>query len=169
MAKKKRPKKQSEVLKADEGYGDILSEVVELLESARHLSARAVNSIMTATYWEIGRRIVELEQGGEGRAKYGQQLIPQLASDLTERFGRGFSKRNLEQMRLFYQHWPIAQTVSAQSKSEAIPQTASDESDPTKILQTLSAKFQQPPSEGLATISGTRTPRHRRRAEGVGF
>ena len=62
-------------------YDEVLSGVVELLEQARHAAARAVNAIMTATYWEIGRRIVELEQGGEARAGYGEALLKRLAED----------------------------------------------------------------------------------------
>lgn len=108
-------------------YDSILAGVVDLFENARRASARAVNSIMTATYWEVGRRIVEIEQGGEVQAKYGEYVINQLSKDLTARFGRGFSKRNVEQMRLFYSKWEIAQTLSAQS--------------PNQIAQTLSGKF----------------------------
>ncbi|ETJ33350.1 hypothetical protein Q604_UNBC12190G0001, partial [human gut metagenome] len=52
---------------------------------------RSVNALMTATYWEIGRRIVEFEQGGEARAAYGAQLIKRLSKDLSLRFKRGFS------------------------------------------------------------------------------
>lgn len=69
---------------------------------------------MTATYWEIGRRIVEHEQRGKARAGYGEALIEKLAADLTARFGRGFSRLNLFQMREFYSLWPIVQTPSAQ-------------------------------------------------------
>jgi predicted nuclease of restriction endonuclease-like (RecB) superfamily len=87
---------------------------VGLLENARRASARAVNAVMTATYWQIGRRIVEIEQRGAARADYGRKLIDRLSTDLTNQFGRGFSKRNIEQMRAFYQVWPIAQTASAQ-------------------------------------------------------
>lgn len=57
---------------------------------------------MTASYWEIGRRIVEFEQGGKGRAAYGQQLLKHVSADLTARFGRGFGVINLQQMRNFY-------------------------------------------------------------------
>ena len=64
---------------------------------------------MTATYWEIGRRIVTLEQGGERRAEYGEQLIEQLAGDLTRQVGRGFGRANLRQMRAFYCAWPDPQ------------------------------------------------------------
>lgn len=166
MAKKKRAKKPSGVCELDAGYGDILSGVVELLESARHLSARAVNSIMTATYWEIGRRIVELEQGGEGRAKYGQELIPQLASDLTERFGRGFSRANLFQMRSFYLAYRIVQTPSGLSgdMEQRIIQTpsgeleASDEPEAQQLIrqgdvQQIAAAFPLPWSHYVKLLS----------------
>ena len=85
------------------GYDTVLSDVIDLLESARRASARTINTIMTATYWEIGRRIVDFEQGGEKRAEYGKELLQQLSVDLTSKFGRGFSVDNLETMRLFYQ------------------------------------------------------------------
>ncbi|MGC9224232.1 MAG: PDDEXK nuclease domain-containing protein [Terracidiphilus sp.] len=103
-----------------ENYDNIRTEIVELLKTARSTAARNVNSIMTATYWEIGRRIVKLEQGGERRAGYGEQLIEQLATDLTRQFGRGFGQTNLKQMRTFYQAWPepqIRQTLSDESAS----------------------------------------------------
>ncbi len=97
------------------GYDTILSDVIGLLESARKTSARAINAIITSAYWEIGRRIVEFEQEGEKRAEYGIELLKRLSADLTARFGRGYSERNLEQMRLFYLEWPISQTLSAKS------------------------------------------------------
>ena len=84
--------------KRPQNYPHFLDSVVSLLEAARRSSARAVNSIMTVTYWEIGRRIFEIEQKGKSRAEYGQRLISRLSGDLTSRFGRGFSERNLEQM-----------------------------------------------------------------------
>ncbi|MBD2580153.1 DUF1016 domain-containing protein [Oscillatoria sp. FACHB-1406] len=93
----------------------MLDQVTELMEASRRKAARDLNSIMTITYWEIGRRIVESEQKGENRAEYGKKLIERLANDLTARFGRGFSQRNLEQMRRFYQLWSIPQTLSAES------------------------------------------------------
>lgn len=98
-----------------DAYNIILAEITEVLETSRRSAVRAVNAVMTATYWQIGRRIVESEQGGAGRAAYGKALLKRLAADLTSRFGRGFSERNLEQMRLFYIGWPISQTVSAKS------------------------------------------------------
>jgi predicted nuclease of restriction endonuclease-like (RecB) superfamily len=96
------------------GYEEMLGEFVELLETSRRSAARAVNSVITATYWEIGRRIVEIEQGGETRAEYGEELLKRLANDLTARFGRGFSRQNLQQMRLFYLAYEeICQTLSS--------------------------------------------------------
>ncbi|MDD2271963.1 MAG: PDDEXK nuclease domain-containing protein [Desulfuromonadaceae bacterium] len=110
--KEKRLKKQAP---ATTGYDVMLSGVVELLEQARSMSARAVNTIMTATYWEIGRRIVVHEQLGKNKADYGKQVIDLLAADLTAKLGRGFGRRNLFQMRQFYTYYPnIVQTVSAQ-------------------------------------------------------
>lgn len=83
---------------------------------------------MTAAYWLIGRRIVESEQSGEKRAEYGTALIERPAADLTQRFGRGFSSQNIQQMRLFYLLYPveqIRQTVSAKvvvrSAAECFP------------------------------------------------
>jgi len=99
-------------------YLDIQAGIVTLLESARATAARSVNAVMTATYWEIGRRIVTFEQGGEQRAEYGEALIRRLAADLTRRFGRGFGVVNLAQMRRFYLAWPpetIFQTLSEKS------------------------------------------------------
>ena len=111
------PRRHRKTAVALPGYDHVLADIVGLLEAARRASARAVNVLMTATYWEVGRRIVQQEQGGGRRAEYGATLIASLSADLTARYGRGFSMRNLEQMRLFYLAWPIAQTVSAQSHS----------------------------------------------------
>ena len=77
-----------------------------------------VNVVLTATYWEVGRRIVEFEQGGKDRAPYGEALLKRLAADLTHRFGRGFSEDSLELMRRFYLAWPsarISETASRKS------------------------------------------------------
>lgn len=91
---------------------------------------------MTASYWEIGRRIVEFEQGGRDRATYGEALVERLAFDLSQRFGRGFSRQNLWQMRAFHLAWP----------TNHILQTVSGESTPPQKVQTLSAKSDEPPN-----------------------
>lgn len=100
----------------EKNYGGLLNHVSDLLEAGRRACARSINSFITLTYWEIGREIFEHEQAGEQRAEYGSTLIKQLSRDLTAKFGRGFSKANLENMRRFYRVWPIAQTVSGQSR-----------------------------------------------------
>jgi predicted nuclease of restriction endonuclease-like (RecB) superfamily len=119
------------------GYDAMLSGVAGLLEEARRASARAVNAIMTATYWEIGRRIVEYEQGGKGRAQYGVQLLERLALDLGGRFGRGFSVINLRSMRKFYECWPESQIRQTPSVEFMPPENAALR----RISQTASAKF----------------------------
>ncbi len=98
--KKKPSRSTPAVAKMD--YSGFLRDISELLEEARHTSARAVNAILTATYWEIGRRIVEFEQQGRQRAEYGRQLLERLATDLSARFGRGFGYSNLNLIRQFY-------------------------------------------------------------------
>jgi len=125
-------------------YDGLLHSVSELLEQARRQSSRSVNAILTATYWEIGRRIVEYEQAGESRAEYGETLIARLSHDLTQQFGRGFSSVNLSQMRKFYLLWhqqSIFQTLSEKSGfmvGDENFQTLSAKSSDTQISQTPS-------------------------------
>ena len=123
-------------------YAGLLAGVVDLLDQARRSSARSINVIMTTTYWEIGRRIVEHEQRGKARAGYGEALIERLASDLMAKFGRGFSRRNLFQMREFYIAWPIVQTASAQLQSAPASQ------EPAKV-QTPSAELPEAQPQAL--------------------
>lgn len=121
-------KKNKELATTANEYDAVLSGFIELLESSRRASARVVNSVMTATYWEIGRRVVEIEQkGGERSDYYGKEIIDRLSVDLSKRFGRGFKRSNLFQMRQFYLNYQkIVQTLSGQS---------------SKKLQTASAQF----------------------------
>jgi predicted nuclease of restriction endonuclease-like (RecB) superfamily len=128
--------------------------IAALLEEARRQSARSVNAILTATYWEIGRRIVEFEQRGVNRAGYGEETLRRLSQDLTKRFGRGFGYINLGMMRRFFMAWPpdtIVQTLSEQfHKGSDLP-----------IVQTLSEQFkalqicQTPSGKSAAPIHGT--------------
>lgn len=106
--------------KMDKEYFVFVHEVAALIESARRAAAKSVNNIMTATYWFIGRRIVEQEQSGNVRAQYGEGLLARLAQDLSSRFGRGFSPDNLETMRMFYRAFPpgkISETLSRKLRS----------------------------------------------------
>ena len=84
----------------------IYSDIAELLNIARAKAYHTVNSIMVETYWKIGQRIVEEEQGGASRAEYGTKLIENLSRYLTDTFGKGFSEANLHNMRNFYLVYP---------------------------------------------------------------
>jgi predicted nuclease of restriction endonuclease-like (RecB) superfamily len=135
-------------------YNDIHAGIVELLEKARRTAVRSINSIMTATYWEIGRRLVEFEQKGAERAEYGAMLIERLAADLTVRFKRGFTKTNLWNMRAFYLAWPqedILQTVSGELKliQEEYPKLAHKDND----LIILANRFPLPWSAYVRLLS----------------
>ena len=99
-------------------YQKALSDIKQLVQQARYASARSVNAIMTATYWEIGRRIVKVEQKGQKRAEYGEQLIEKMSKDLTKSCGKGFGIRSLENFRRFYiaySHIQKTQTLFAES------------------------------------------------------
>ena len=128
----------------DVQYESVLGDVTKVIEAARQSTVRTVNSIMTAAYWLIGRRIVEFEQAGSTRAEYGQALIERLSSDLTAEFGRGFGTVNLSQMKKFYLLWPaerIFQTPSEKSRALLGPQ------EHQAILQTVSEKSQASSAE----------------------
>lgn len=159
--------KEIEIKRIDhQGYSGLLTSVSELLERARHAAARSVNAVITATYWEIGRRIVEYEQGGKDRARYGEELLMHLSKDLTARFGKGFGLTNLKMIRKFFiiYHFRVkSQSVSdlfqvqtkyqkSQSVSDLLPirvgpsnkKSKSATSSPQPLLevsQTLSGKF----------------------------
>ena len=123
-------------------YGGLIGGIAELLEIARRTAARTVNVLMTATYWEIGRRIVEFEQGGKARAEYGEEVLQRLAKDLSARFGRGFSYPNVNKFRQFYLAFPSANILSTPSieSTQSIVSTASIELADRKG-QTPSGKF----------------------------
>jgi len=87
-------------------YNSFLKDLVTFLEQSRRQAAQAVNAVLTATYWDMGRRIVEFEQAGSKRADYGEELLKRLSQDLTNQFRRGFSVDNLELMRIFYLSYP---------------------------------------------------------------
>ncbi|MBI2193592.1 MAG: hypothetical protein HYU36_16575 [Planctomycetes bacterium] len=84
---------------AERGSASLRDDITRLLDTASRASARAVNAVMTAAYWEFGRRIVEFEQGGRARAEYGKGLLRTFAADLTSRYGRGLAVDNLQRFR----------------------------------------------------------------------
>jgi predicted nuclease of restriction endonuclease-like (RecB) superfamily len=85
----------------------LLATLGQLIAQARQQAVRAVDVIQVQTCWDLGRHIVEFEQGGAERAAYGQRLLPTLADSLTSEFGKGFDERNLRHMRAFYLAFPI--------------------------------------------------------------
>jgi predicted nuclease of restriction endonuclease-like (RecB) superfamily len=101
-------------LTTDSGYQHLLQKISEVYSSGQIRATQAVNAHITETYWQVGRDIVEFEQGGSTRAEYGKRLVATLASDLTLRHGRGFSRSNVMMMRAFYLAFPKVQTLSGQ-------------------------------------------------------
>lgn len=140
------------------GYNAWSGGITALLDESRLHAARSVNAILTATYWEIGRRIVEFEQQGELRAGYGEETLRRLSRDLTKRFGRGFGYINLGMMRRFFLAWPaeaIIQTLSEQFRKRAgltIVQTPSEQFVGLQIFQTLSGKSFPPQIQQTSSI-----------------
>lgn len=80
----------------------IYKEVREIIDLARKSAVVTINSSMVKAYWLIGKKIVEEEQKGEKRAKYGDELLKKLSKQLTHDFGKGFSYANLKNFRQFY-------------------------------------------------------------------
>ena len=90
------------------------TQIKTILQSARDRAYTQVNFIMVEAYWHIGQQIVEEEQKGEDRAKYGSYLIKELSLKLTQEFGKGFTQQNLRNMRQFYNCFPIRSTLCSE-------------------------------------------------------
>jgi hypothetical protein len=132
----------------------LYSKIAQLIQASRQNAVRVINQTMVYTYFEIGWMIVEDEQQGEERAAYGKQVLKDLSKKHTSDFGKGFSERNLEQMRQFYLSYSIPQTASAKLQNfedtavslTETPLQKSDNSEKTNnsIQQTDSAKLKIP-------------------------
>ena len=97
----------------------LFKQIRELIVSSRRIAVRTVDTVHVMTNFMVGRMIVEHQQGGEGRAEYGKQTLEQLSSQLTAEFRRGYSVRNLREMRRFYLAYldrlpQIRQNISAE-------------------------------------------------------
>lgn len=90
----------------------VVSEIKQILLSARENVAKAVNNELLSAYWHIGKIIVENEQSGSEKAEYGKQLLKSLSKELTREIGKGFSVSNLQYMRRFYLEYQRQQTLS---------------------------------------------------------
>ena len=93
-------------------YPELVTALGDLMAQARAKVARTVNQTLVTTYWQMGRYIVEYEQNGADRAKYGAEILTRLSHDLTIRCGRGFGKSNLVYMRKLYRAFPKGMTAS---------------------------------------------------------
>jgi len=120
---KSEAKNKTAILKKS-NYQSLVQSIGSLIQSARVRVIQTINAEMVNLYWEIGRHIVEYEQGGSDRAKYGKKLLERLLKDLMSQFGKGFSNTNLKYTRMLYETFPIRQ---------ALP----DELDDNKLFQVL--------------------------------
>lgn len=133
--------------KEDQSLGQLVAEVRNLVQSARHAAATTVNTLQVLTNFEIGRRIVEYEQKGEKRAAYGAVLLKELSARLTDEFGKGFSVTNLQLMRKFFveNQVRIQQKPSAKLLSSELGQTDTGLLPPIQIPRTLSGQSEKLP------------------------
>ena len=94
-------------------YNKLLGTIGQAIETARKDAFKAINSELVKAYWEIGRHIIHFEQDGNERAEYGSELLARLSKDLKQRYGKGFGRRNVLDMRRLYLNYPIWQAVPA--------------------------------------------------------
>jgi len=128
-----RPFKKMKKVPTAQNYSTLVTDLASLIEQGRKAAVRYVNAALVATYWLMGRRIVEYEQKGKERAEYGEALLKKISADLTPRFGKGFTERNLGHMRQFY--------ISYQ-----------------KILNTPCAELEEKPQEKAHTVCAELAP-----------
>lgn len=102
----------NELIYKDNEVNNIFNNIKDLVINSRNKVYHTVNTEMLNLYWNIGKVIMEIQQGDE-RASYGDTVLDKLSKKLTNEFGKGFSKKNLERMRKFYLMYPIWKTVSA--------------------------------------------------------
>lgn len=147
-----KPKGHKAVQPKPTDYTEALAGVVELLDAARRASARVVNSLMTATYWEIGRRIVDHEQAGAKRADYGEEVVKRISGDLSRRFGRGFGFAQVAAMRQFHQASPLPDKFQSVIGKSGILQSTVGKSAASQGEQSGSAVL-QPPIEEFQSLA----------------
>lgn len=95
-------------------YNELIDKIGSLLQQGRQQAVQSVNTILVQTYWHVGQHIVEFEQKGNEKAEYGSQLLDTLSNDLTQKYGKGFGRSNLFQIRQFYIKFQNIQTLSGQ-------------------------------------------------------
>ncbi|HSD89476.1 MAG TPA: PDDEXK nuclease domain-containing protein [Kofleriaceae bacterium] len=97
----------------------LYTRIATVVDRARGAVARSINVAMVQANWEIGRAIVEVEQQGERRAEYGDELIVRLSKRLTDRFGTGFSESGLRRIRQFYLMFPNGSEIRSTLLTES--------------------------------------------------
>ena len=98
----------------DPEYVRLVTQISDLWENAKNKAALAINKELLDANWQTGQYIIEFEQGGKAKAKYGDRLLVNLSKDLTRLKGRGFSRSNLTYMRKLYLTFPKCETLSHQ-------------------------------------------------------
>ncbi|MCB9233740.1 MAG: DUF1016 domain-containing protein [Bacteroidia bacterium] len=93
-------------------YKELVHQISLAFEKGREKAYKAIERAHLETYWEIGKYIIEFEQGGKLRAQYGRTLLENLSTDLSTLHGKGFSRSNLNHMRQLYVRYPICETLS---------------------------------------------------------
>ena len=134
------------------GYESLVEGIGTLLDSARAQIATSVNTVLVQTYWNIGKYIVDYEQAGAQRAEYGSNLLNRLSDDLTHRYGKGFSRSNVYNMRKLYLTYPKVQTLSG-FLAGAI---TSKSSNPTTHWKSTSTPRSAKPRNGASANSNVR-------------
>ncbi|MBW7869155.1 MAG: DUF1016 domain-containing protein [Brumimicrobium sp.] len=119
-------------MKNELSNNDFYQQIIDLLQKARKRVLHTINKTMVETYYEIGRRIVVNEQDGKERAEYGKEVIKNLSFVLSKEFGKGFSARNLEQMRQFFLVYSKTQTLSAELENKSQTPSAKSSKNESK-------------------------------------
>lgn len=92
---------------------NLTNRIISYIEDGKKKISSTIDTTIVETYWKIGRDIIEEEQKGEERAEYGKKIIKDISNKLSEKYGKGYSSRNLRRMRQFYKIYPIWTTVSS--------------------------------------------------------
>lgn len=106
---------KNKIVTVDDGdrrLAELADSIVKIIREARESVSRHVNTTMVVAYWNVGRYIVEFEQHGNAKVKYGTGLLTNLSKLLSAKLGRGYSRPNLNNMRKFYLVYPICQNIS---------------------------------------------------------
>lgn len=126
----------------------VLPQIRSLIHDAQYHAVTAANLAMVSLYWNIGRIVAEDIQKNEKRAEYGERLLEQLAERLTDEYGRGYSRANLQDMRRFFEQFEICQTLSSESTRQSKNMSG-------RIRQTLSSESARKPKKSGARICQT--------------